>query len=190
MTRHLQLTRAKLIETGFYLGDGTKPYDNLVVWKHIGNRHQLVTIDSANTAVKPGKFHANTVDAGASTSNTVSGSDILLDPAILSVIIAIDYDNCWVTPCGYWKGPTTVSPTFEHLKLSFQGKSPSNDFLSQDFVMAVNNVKGLMKKVAVDNTLSQGFLGHSKSTNFSSDAIKFCCVVFEVLSILLIIQAM
>ena len=70
----------------------------------------------------------------------------LLEPAILSAIIFIDYDDCWLTPCGHWKGPSKITKKFEDLKMSFHGKSPSKDFLSQDFSTVFKNTKMLMEE--------------------------------------------
>ena len=85
-----------------------------------------------------------------------------LEPALLSAIILIDDTDCWLTPCGYWKGLTKVTKQFEDLKLSFHGKSPTQTFLSQDFETMKTNAKALMQDIAIGDARNRGFFGSFK----------------------------
>jgi hypothetical protein len=178
LTRRLMEARDSLMQskTSFYLGDPDKSFNGKVVWKRIGRGYQLVTKDSATAVDKAHEARAAAEATGENTTNLTV--EPLLDPAILSAIIFIDYDDCWLTPCGHWKGPNKITKKFEDLKMSFLGKSPSKDFLSQDFSTAFKNAKMLMDEVALDNSTTVGFLTVSKS---GGDAIRFRHTVFEVL---------
>jgi len=70
-----------------------------------------------------------------------------------------------------------VTKKIEDLKMSFQGKPPSKDFLSQDFSAAVKNAKILMDDVALGGAKSSGCLTVSRSR---ANALRFRHVVFEV----------
>ena len=103
----------------------------------------------------------------------------LLEPAVFSTIVLIDYDDCWLTPCGFWKGPTNTTKKFEDLKLSFLGKAPSKDFLSQDFSTIIQNSKSLMDETSINEAKKSGFLVTTKK---GENAIRLRHVVFEVFS--------
>jgi hypothetical protein len=165
--------------TSFYLGDAAKSFNGKVVWKRIGRGYRLVTKDSATAVDKAHEARAAAEASGENSNNLSSDNNVepLLEPAILSAIVFIDYDDCWLTPCGHWKGPNKITKKFEDLKMSFHGKSPSKDFLSQDFSTVFKNAKKLMEEIALDNSTTVGFLTVSKS---GGDAIRFRHTVFEV----------
>ena len=67
-----------------------------------------------------------------------------LEQAVFSIVVQISYDNCWLTPCGHWKGPNQVTKKFEDLKLSFQGERPSHEVFAEDFTTSVSNIRKLI----------------------------------------------
>lgn len=182
VTRHLMQARERLMHadtSSFYLADPAKAFKNQVVWKRVGRGNRLVTKESA-TAVDKAQEACAAAEASSGNATDVTSeidANTLLEPAVLSAIVFIDIDDCWLTPCGYWKGPTKVTKKFEDLKLSFQGKGPSKDFLSQDFSAAVQNAKMLMEEVALGGAKSTGFLVASKT---GGNALRFRHIVFEV----------
>ena len=164
-------TCQKLMETEapfFYLGYPGKPFKTQTIWKCVGRRNQVITKESAIAVEKALEAQTDEID-----------SDSLLEPAVFSAIVFVDFNDCWLTPCGYWKGPTKVTKKFKDLKLSFQGKAPPKDFLSEDFSAILENAKALMDKGAVGASKSSGFLVDSKS---GGNALCFQHVVFEVQS--------
>ncbi|KIM37617.1 hypothetical protein M413DRAFT_448409 [Hebeloma cylindrosporum] len=183
VTRHLMQTRERLMQSdaSFYLGDPAKAFTGKVVWKRIGRGNRLVTTESAAAvdAAQQAEAAADTNSADSADIASPTDTDPILEAAVLSAIVVIDFDDCWLTPCGHWKGPNKVTKKFEDLKMSFQGKAPTKDFLAQDFSSAVNNAKILMYEVALGGAKSNGFLTVSR---IAADALRFRHVVFEELT--------
>lgn len=186
VTRRLIRTRSLLLITTNYLADDIHTIKERVEWKHIGVGNRLLTKDSIN-AVKCADESNGDCSTDKKTSKKKSGtnvqseSDVRLEPALLSIIVVVDSNDCWVTPCGYWKGPTKVTKKFEDLKLTFVGKSPTPEMLAQDFKMAVDNSKTIMDEVVANDAKSTGFFMTSKDR---SDGFRFRHAVFEVSVIL------
>ena len=175
ITRRFMETRNRLIATDFYLGDPAKAFKDVVVWKRVGRGNRLVTKESAIAIEKAQQAQA-AAEAASGEAIPEADTEALLEPAVLSIIVLVDQDDCWLTPCGYWKGPTAFTPSFEDLKLSFQGKPSTNSILSQDFATAIAGAKWLMNEIALGGSANQGFLNLSKGC----EAFKFRHVVFEV----------
>ena len=118
ITKRLMQTREKLIDReapAFYVGDPVRKFKYQVVWKCVGNGNKLVTKESATAVEKTEEVQATTSESNLSqdTSHTHTSSttptDSVLEPAILSAIVFINFDDCWLTPCGFWKEPTNVT---------------------------------------------------------------------------------
>ena len=108
-----------------------------------------------------------------------------LEQAVFSIVVQISYDNCWLTPCGHWKGPNQVTKKFEDLKLSFQGERPSHEVFAEDFTTSVSNIRKLIdQQIATTdsdpNAIQRGFLIPSHTNG--SHILKFWHAVFEVSS--------
>ena len=103
--------------------------------------------------------------------------DVGLEAALLSVIVAVDSNDCWLTPCGDWNGRSKDTKKFEDLKLSFVGKSPLQKVLMRDFERAVDNCKRLMEDVVSSDAKSMGFLMTEKEGRI---VFRFQHTVFEV----------
>ena len=179
ITRCLMQTCKKLIDpdaSAFYLGDPARTFKYNVMRKCVGNGNRLVTKESAKAVDKTDSEEAQAADSDNDPSQTTDTTsrvltDTLFELAILSAIVFINFDDCWLTPCGFWKGPTSVTKKFEDLKLSFLGKAPNKDFLSQDFSTIVQNAKTLMDETSLAGAKSSGFLVTTKK---GEDAIQLC----------------
>ncbi|KAJ6631970.1 hypothetical protein B0H10DRAFT_1937705 [Mycena sp. CBHHK59/15] len=160
--------RSDLRETGWYLGRAEGVED--VLWKRIGNENRLVTVDAA----------AEYEDALALATNVdADHADAVIDePTVegvaLSLITKISPSDFWLTPCGYWKGPTTYTPKFADLKLSCRLITPEEPTLAADFNAAQKNLLSLMKKIEM-----QGYNSKVGVLDLSKAGIKLRHVVFE-----------
>lgn len=162
----------------FYLGDPARTFKYKVVWKRVGNGHKLVIKQSATAVIKAEEPQQGSDSDYSADVTSMTQIDAFLEPVILSAIVFIDVDDCWLAPCGYWKGPTNATKKFEDLKLSFHGKAPTREFLSQDFSTIVQNAKSLMDDTNIlGGAKSAGFLVTTKKGEI---AIQLRHVVFEV----------
>ena len=109
-------------------------------------------------------------------------SNLSLDPVVFSVVLDISHDDCWLTPCGYWKGPNQVTKKFEDLKLSFQGEQPDNEVFALDFPNILSNLHLLfnqqVQNIGDKKATLRAFLSTSKGK--TTDVLKFRHAVFEV----------
>ena len=177
VTIHLMQIRRKLIDRhapAFYLGDPARNFKHQVVWKQVGNDKQLVA--SAVEQMEETQLAVLTSEPSAGLTSIVP-IDPLVEPVLLSTIVFIDFDNCWLTPCGFWKGRTNATEKFEDIKLSFQGKAPPKEFLSQDFSTFIKNTKMLMDDASLGGANSSGFLVTTKK---GENAIQLQHILFEV----------
>ena len=166
--RYLQSTRSDLIDSGIYIGDPSNSFHQDVEWKRHGHGNYLVFKD-ADTA--------SASETQSSDSSADSTQELKL--ATLSVVVQSSYDDCWLTPCGNWKGPTQVTKNFADLKLSFLGERPTNfDVFQKDYTYIINNVKWLMQQMNVSNAKAKGLLTTSRGG--VADCLKFRHVLFEV----------
>ena len=157
VTIHLMQIRRKLIDRhapAFYLGDPARNFKHQVVWKQVGNDKQLVA--SAVEQMEETQLAVLTSEPSAGLTSIVP-IDPLVEPVLLSTIVFIDFDNCWFTPCGFWKGRTNATEKFEDIKLSFQGKAPPKEFLSQDFLTFIKNTKMLMDDASLGGQILVAF---------------------------------
>ena len=186
VTKHLMKIRKKLIDhdaPAFYLGDSARIFKHKLVWKGIGRGNQLLTKESAEAVEQtdlaeepePG-VPTSKHTADAATSMVVI--DTPIEPALFSAIVFIDFDNCYLTPCGFWKGLTNSTEKFEDGKLSFHAKaSPIGHILSQDFSIIVQNAKMLIDDTCLGGVKPSGFL---VMTEKGENAIQFQHILFEV----------
>lgn len=111
--RSLQLLTAchdQLKESGLYLGDRSNEIRQNVEWKHFGRCNQLVT------KIMPDEAN---VDEGKEQSSSLHALEHQHTQATLYVIIAVSPDDCFLTLCGNWRGPTATTKSFTDVKLSF-----------------------------------------------------------------------
>src|SRR6266446_8754047 len=185
LRRRLEADRQKFIDSGIYLAEPEHSFLEDVTWKHIGRGYQLVTNESVEAA------NANTADTDSTNDHSDDGETrendptSLLEQAVFSVVVQISYDDCWLTPCGHWKGPNQVTKKFEDLKLSFQGEQPSHEVFAEDFITSVSNIRKLIGQQITTtgsdpNAIQRGFLIPSRTNG--SYLLKFRHAVFEVSS--------
>jgi hypothetical protein len=162
----------------FYLGDPTRNFKYKVVWKQVGNGNQLVTKESVMAVEKyqEAQWMAPYIDHSEDAISTAT-TDVRLEQALLSAIVFIDFDDCWLAPCGYWKSARNATNMFKDLKLSFNGKAPAREFLSQDFATVIESARSLMLEPSLNGAESTGFLVPNE---YEEDAIRLQHVVFEV----------
>jgi hypothetical protein len=178
----LQTVKNDLLASGFYLGE-TSVLAN-VVWKRINRSDHLVTKESAELYEKAiAATRPTTTDVkgkqneGTSQAIHVEGLPIPeLEPAILYAVITISPDDCFLTPCGNWKGPTPATQHFEDVKLSFCGNASSDNVFGKDFRATTSNAKSLMQQIAVANTINKGLVVVTRGV----ENLRFRHVVFEV----------
>lgn len=143
---YLQSIWSDLIDSGVYIGDPTNQFREDIEWKRDGRADYLV-------------FKGVGANAETENGNSANLSTSELTPATLSVVVLASYDDCWLIPCGNWKGPTQVTKRFEDLKLSFVGGRPAQfDVFQKDYNHVLTNVKWLMQQINVPNAKPKGFL--------------------------------
>jgi hypothetical protein len=177
----LEANRQKFIESGIYLATLDDSFLEHVTWKRVGRGDQLVTTDTTDVINKTDSIKDDIHNTDTTNDNTSS-----LEQAVFSVVVQIRQDDCWLTPCGRWKGPNRVTKKFEDLKLSFQGERPHHEVFMDDFTTSIMNIGKLldlpMMTTESDPTaIRRGFLIQSRTND--SSLLKFRHAVFEVSNI-------
>ncbi|PPQ74789.1 hypothetical protein CVT24_003728 [Panaeolus cyanescens] len=186
-TRRILEAKKKMLDgesLGIYLGGRTMiSIKEMVMWHRIGSANVLVTKESVRAVqeYREAQEAANSTppENAANSEFSTDPASIeppTLEPAILSIITTIDHDKCFVLPCNGWKGPSVGAQEFKDIKMTFQGKSPTNDVIVQDFKDALNNLKALVKEVSAGDAPMRGFL--MSGTN-GAPVLRFRHVVFE-----------
>ncbi|KAJ7187070.1 hypothetical protein C8R46DRAFT_1207045 [Mycena filopes] len=139
-----------------------------VIWKKIGNDNTLVAADEA--AAYDDAVQSATEDGN--DNPTVAD----LDPATFTLVASIDPDDFWLTPCGFWKGPTLYTASLADLKLSCRLVAPEDAAFEADFKTVLKNVERLMGRAATGGNMKQGILGGKAGTK---PGLKLRHVVFE-----------
>ncbi|KAJ7126691.1 hypothetical protein C8R44DRAFT_667399, partial [Mycena epipterygia] len=106
--------------------------------------------------------------------NTLTESKLV--PAPLTLIALLSAENCWLAPDGFWKGPTTYTPTFADFKMSCRLAVPELSPFSDDFTRVMQNVQWLMASIETKGNEKQGVFD-PKETPFTT--IKLRHVLFE-----------
>ncbi|KAK7021474.1 hypothetical protein R3P38DRAFT_2486263, partial [Favolaschia claudopus] len=129
--------RAELLKNPYYLG-----IPNLVGnvdWKRVGRDEMIVSaeavaIDTSNTG--------KTSTAGSEIEDGEAGEpgEEELNPVQLTMVAKVSTDNCWLTPCANWKGPTEYIPVLANIKLNCLLVAPSSTLFAGDFNVALTNV--------------------------------------------------
>ena len=178
LTRLLLNTRSVLINSGNYLGDPAKPFFDHAVWRRVDRENRLVTKESADAVDKAQKIHAQ---SSSKDTSHPEFDDNDLEPLVLSTIVLVDRDDCWLQPDGNWKSSNAAK--FDELKLTFVGKKCPpihlQGQLADDFARSLENAKLLLNEVSVGDVPKSNFLVKAKD---KTDALKFRHVVFEVIS--------
>ena len=174
LKHHLENIQQHLIETGNYLGQHDIPLFHEITWKRVEQGYQLLK--------KKENDDQHDKETTENDDEPLIDHGIPQEPAIFSAVLQISPDNCWLTPCGYWKGPTQVTPKFEDLKLSFQAEQPTDDPFHTDFTHVLNNVHAIIvrqiENIADKNAIVKGFLSITRGK--PSPLLKFRHILFEV----------
>ena len=164
--------REKLLDRGLYLGDPILKHE-AVIWKDIGNGECLVTKELSDFVDEAQADRAAPAQENAEDSEDTDSPS--LSPAVLSVVVHITSDEFRMTPCGNWKGPTSLCENFSDIKLSCTGNSPLDPPFNDDYTTALKNLTKLTEECARFKSQRGLFLEHN-----GEQKIKFCHVLFEV----------
>lgn len=180
----LTVCREELKNTGLYLGDRSTDICQNVEWKRFGRCDQLITKTSTDDNKEVLK--TSTEEEHTQLSSSQPSTSPHPTQAILHTIIMISADDCFLTPCGHWKGPTPTTKSFTDVKLAFRGEDPNQDTIREDFKTVIQNAKRLIDNVTTGNVQKKGFL------NFigSKEGLRFQHVLFEVSKTLIQIQVL
>ncbi|KAF8208195.1 hypothetical protein K438DRAFT_318053 [Mycena galopus ATCC 62051] len=159
--------REDLLRDPFYLG-GPKVTEN-VTWKKVGREEMAVSAKAA-AAHESAIEQAKATEADDDNKQTELGD---LDPVGLTLVATISPTDCWLTPCGFWKGPTSYTPTFADLKLNCRLVTPTDPLFAPDFERALKNVETLAAKVETKGQEKKGIFDLGKTS------LKLRHVVFE-----------
>ncbi|KAJ7028347.1 hypothetical protein C8F04DRAFT_1266063 [Mycena alexandri] len=152
-----------------YLG-GAKVLDR-VVWKKIGSDNAVVLAEDAAA-------YDAALEEAAEPENGEQPAELPeLDSVVFSIVAMIATEDFWLTPCGFWKGPTAYTPAFSDLKLTCRLVAPADPVFAGDFKTVLKNIEKLMARAATAGSTKQGIFGPKESTKAS---IKLRHVVFEV----------
>ena len=187
--RRLTSIRQKLLDSGIYLGEPNNPFLKEVTWQRIGRGYHLVTKDLKDT-LEPLEHSTTNNDTTDNETNDeqpdeVDPTEFVMELAVFSAVVQVGYDDCWLTPCGHWKGPNQITKNFEDLKLSFYGEKPEHEVFSQDFGTVIANLRQIINQQIADcgsdpNAIQRGFLSNTRTNGI--DRLKFRHVLFEVCS--------
>ncbi|KAJ6543483.1 hypothetical protein B0H10DRAFT_2203267 [Mycena sp. CBHHK59/15] len=147
--------REELIVSGNYIGNAGGIDD--LSWKRVGREDWVVIQDAAAA-------YDMALTAAADTAAGVGGESSELEPAALTVVAQIAMSNFWLTPCGYWKGPTQFTPTFADLKLNCLLEAPPAQPFANDFKNVLKDVATLMARVETPGNTKQGIFDPTGSS--------------------------
>ncbi|KAJ7745690.1 hypothetical protein B0H16DRAFT_1557864 [Mycena metata] len=160
--------RTELRNNDCYLG-GAKVLDR-VVWKKIGFENTVVLPEDAAA------YDAALKDTAGPVKREQSAELPELSSVVFSIVAMIATEDFWLTPCCFWKGPTTYTPAFSDLKLSCRLVAPADPVFAGDFETVLKNIETLMARAATVGNTKRGIFGPKESTQAS---IKLRHVVFE-----------
>jgi hypothetical protein len=127
----IQEARDNLKDTVGYLGDENMTAD--LEWMRCGKDTLLVS-SADRTAYNAAK---------ADPANR--GRKIAFPPPVpLTLLARISYQDCWLAPCGMWKGPKSVPKSFADIKLSCTFETVEDPILSADFTRAMENIQSIL----------------------------------------------
>ncbi|KAF7362487.1 hypothetical protein MVEN_00596400 [Mycena venus] len=159
--------RDKIIKNPYYLG-APQALDK-VTWARFEREEVLVSAEVAAA-------HQSAAD-DAGTNFDHGGADLPdLGPASLLLVAKVSPDDCWLTPCGSWKGPTAITPTFADLKLNCRLVAPEDPTFANDFRVVLRNLETLISRVETKGYERVGVFDPKERPKTS---IKLRHVVFE-----------
>ncbi|KAK7063905.1 hypothetical protein R3P38DRAFT_2821118 [Favolaschia claudopus] len=81
-----------------------------------------------------------------------------IEAAKLSFVAKISAKNCFLTPCGNWKGEAAYLPTLADVKLACELVAPHDTPFADDFPMVIRNLESLTSMAANENHTPKGIL--------------------------------
>ena len=110
---------------------------DLVTWTKDGRRHRLVWKEDVHRA--DDLYKSSVADGHSPVAANIPS-------AVLSAIVLITDDDCWLMADGAWRGPSDYAASFADIKLTCTGAPAPYPFLQQDFTATVANLEHFMKK--------------------------------------------
>ncbi|KAK6996625.1 hypothetical protein R3P38DRAFT_3221693 [Favolaschia claudopus] len=148
--------RTRLLEddSSFYLGT-IEAGDELEWYPTVmGKRGHMVVNKAAVTAYNE--------SWEALSREATTGQDVKdlkqVEAATLTFVAAVSDRNCFLTPCGNWKGPTNLLPSLADVKLGCELVAPHNTAFAGDFPRVIRNLESLARLVTNKKHDSKGIL--------------------------------
>ncbi|KAK7041199.1 hypothetical protein R3P38DRAFT_3179799 [Favolaschia claudopus] len=150
-----------LLAGPYYMGN--EDVISSLAWKKV-RRDEMVI--SAEEAAK----HASDMEEQADTDHDNEGSEggegagaDTLNPVGLTVVAMVSPENCYLTPCANWNGPTEFDPSFADIKLNCRLVAPSNSLFAGDFQISMKTITKLMAQVETDGYKKSGILNFKEN---------------------------
>ncbi|KAK6974454.1 hypothetical protein R3P38DRAFT_3335806 [Favolaschia claudopus] len=166
--------RADLLAGPYYMGN--EDVISSLAWKKVG-RDEMVT------SAEEGAKHASDMEKQANTDHDNEGSEggegagaDDLNPVGLTVVAMVSPENCYLTPCANWNGPTEFDPSFADIKLNCRLVAPSNSPFAGDFQIAMKTITKLMAQVETDGYKKSGIFNFKENPKIG---FKIRHIVFE-----------
>ncbi|KAK7025639.1 hypothetical protein R3P38DRAFT_2778450 [Favolaschia claudopus] len=166
--------RADLLAGPYYLGN--EDVISSLAWKKVGRDEMVV---SAEEAAK----HASNMEKQSNTDHDNEGSEggegvgaDDLNPVGLTVVAMVSPENCYLTPCANWNGPTEFDPSFADIKLNCRLVAPLNSLFAGDFQFAMRTITKLMAQVETDGYKKSGIFNFNENPKIG---FKIRHIVFE-----------
>ncbi|KAK7016115.1 hypothetical protein R3P38DRAFT_3321543 [Favolaschia claudopus] len=166
--------RADLLAGPYYLEN--EDVISSLAWKKVGRDEMVV---SAEEAAK----HASNMEKQSNTDHDNEGSEggegvgaDDLNPVGLTVVAMVSPENCYLTPCANWNGPTEFDPSFADIKLNCRLVAPLNSLFAGDFQFAMRTITKLMAQVETDGYKKSGIFNFNENPKIG---FKIRHIVFE-----------
>ncbi|KAK6977802.1 hypothetical protein R3P38DRAFT_2581117 [Favolaschia claudopus] len=135
---------ADLLAGPYYMGN--EDVISSLAWKKV-RRDEMADTDHDNEGSEGGE--------GAEADT--------LNPVGLTVVAMVSPENCYLTPCANWNGPTEFDPSFADIKLNCRLVAPSNSLFAGDFQIAMKTITKLMAQVETDGYKKSGILNFKEN---------------------------
>jgi hypothetical protein len=133
--------RAKLVEKTTYLG--SQETRLTLSWCRSRRSEILVTKSETDSIAAALRDREKAIEEGREVPVLRTAQ-----PAILSAVVLISEDDCWLSSDGRWKGANSAAKTLADVKLSFVGCAPPLDPFTKDFgeiISTLESLEGLIK---------------------------------------------
>ncbi|KAK7055632.1 hypothetical protein R3P38DRAFT_2760807 [Favolaschia claudopus] len=166
--------REELLKDPYYLG--REEVISKVGWNKVGRDEMVVSAEEAAKRV-PDNENQSTADPDVEDGEVSEvGEPATLNPVRLTAVAMVSADDCWLTPCGNWKGRTKFTPNLADLKLNCRLVAPSASPFAVDFKVVMKTIKKLMAQVETAGYEKSGIFNAKENPKAT---LKIRHVVFE-----------